>query len=181
MESGDGNRQPWEMRAQVVRNVLSRWLTYVHETFDGLLAGAWNHYLRYARDEVLKKEAGQRPHLPPADWFRTVVVKIKDMVRSQLPKNDKRVFVDKVENTAILLTDITAAVAATARALMIEAVRRGFTVRGAGNVTIKAEDEATPVSINDFLPHHAQRNNAPLQTLNVILPIKNVPFPKTTV
>lgn len=127
-------------------DILARWHTYVNQTFEGLIQNAWEVY------KNISAQADQaQSSIPAPDRTRTCGVVLEKVFRQDLPQDFKALFLQRLKDTAVSLTNMKADLAAIMRALMLEGVTKGYRSVEGNLKCNTTEERATQLVIEQFL------------------------------
>jgi hypothetical protein len=135
-------------------SIVARWRIFVTENFHQNIQYALTKYSEFAEEICQRSNT-----LTGGTRIRTCEVPLSKVIRSDLPPEHQERFKQRLQETAIMLTNASSDLSAIIRALMLECGRVGFKPTPDNQyVVLREESEIRKTDISEFLPAFAQRN-----------------------
>ena len=133
-------------------DVLAEWRQFVQQNFPISYQNQWQEYLEHVANKIQKS-----PVLPEPERLRTCTTFLKSIIRSDLPSEHSALLIERIEKTAIDITNQMSDLCAIIRALMYQAVQRGFVVQN-GVIHLNDSEQVRGLNIAEILPECKVRN-----------------------
>lgn len=158
-------------------DLLDRWKNGVAENWPNVIPDAW---LRYQR--MYEQNQTQQPDIPRGDKERVCAIPWKQAIREDLPQEHKDLFLQRLQQVAVKVTNMKADLLTLVKATMLEGTRRGYRKKD-GTIQLderSQEDTSFYLKIEELLPDTMIRDRSPLLK-NQYIPVAPLPDDDTTI
>jgi hypothetical protein len=128
--------------------VLELWKTYVINHFDEITRNDYDQY-----EEFHRAVLNNRPSFPEEERIRTFRVMLSAILRPDLPEATKQIFINRIKEAAIIMTDLKGDLYSLVHMVMLECARRGFTVQAnTETIALNSPQFSARLDIAELLP-----------------------------
>ena len=137
-------------------SIVARWRIFVTENFHQNIQYALTKYSEFAEEICQRSNT-----LTGGTRIRTCEVPLSKVIRSDLPSEHQERFKQRLQETAIMLTNASSDLSAIIRAMMLECGRVGFKPTPDTQYVVLREESKfeRPISVNSCQLLHSERKN----------------------